>query len=309
MTELPPFRTGRPRVERGHVRPFEGLELAYAVMEGQRPGPCLLVSAGVHGSEYCSIETAIRLMQRRPEGLSGSLVVLPILNPGGFARRSIYLMPEDGRNLNRMFPGRPDGSFSERLAHWLTTRVYPQVDAYLDLHGGDLDESLASFTIYGAASEKSRELAIAFGAPTNIASFGNGYSVSAANDIGVPAILPEVGGNGLWGEDSVGEMLAGVERVMHHLGMIEGPVAPPAPNAAFVTMWVPTAPVSGLWYPAKKLSAPIAAGDSLGEIRDVFGRVLATIPSERSGSVVYTLTSLRVNEGEALLGVGTPLER
>jgi predicted deacylase len=218
------------------------------------------------------------------------------------------VMPEDGKNLNRMFPGNPDGTVSERLAHWLVTSVYPLADAYLDLHGGDLDESLAPFTIFPNGCEKSQALATAFGLPVAVAAGGEGYTINAAYRIGIPSLLPEVSGNGLWGEESVGQMIAGIERVMHHLGMISGEVQPaPQARPEFVTMWVPSAPVSGLWYASKELSEPVAAGEVLGEIRDVFGAVLATIRSEKDGFILYRLTSLSVNQGEALLGVGTPL--
>ncbi len=308
MSTLLPLRTGKPRVEQGYVRPFDGVEVPFAIIEGSDPGPCLLVTAGVHGSEYCSIETALRLMRKRPEEIKGTLVVLPILNVQGFRKRSIYIMPEDGRNLNRMFPGRPDGSTSERLAHWLVAEVYPKADAYIDLHGGDLDEALAPFTLFPNGSEESKALAVAFGIPVIVAAGGEGYTINAAHRIGVPSILPEVSGNGLWGEDMVGAMITGVERVMHHLEMILGPVEEPAPEPLrAVTMWVPKAPCDGLWYAAKEISEPVAKGEILGEIRDVFGTVLATIHSEKEGFILYRLTSLPVNEGEALLGVGTPL--
>ncbi|MBZ6078968.1 succinylglutamate desuccinylase/aspartoacylase family protein [Microvirga puerhi] len=308
MNALPSFQTGKPRIEQGHVRPFDGVEIPFGIIEGSEPGPCLLVTAGVHGSEFCSIETAIRLMKRRPQDIKGTLVVLPILNVQGFHRRSIYIMPEDGKNLNRMFPGKADGSTSERLAHWLVTQVYPQVDAYLDLHGGDLSESLAPFTLYPNGCEKSKALATAFGIPVNIAAGGEGYTINAAYKVGVPSILPEVSGNGLWGEDTVGEMTAGVERVMHYLGMISGSVKSVLEKAPkFVTMWVPSAPCDGLWYAAKEISDSVAVGEVLGEVRDVFGKVLATIRSEKDGFILYRLTSLSVNKGEALLGVGTPL--
>jgi predicted deacylase len=308
MKTLPPLRTGRPRAEHGHVCPVEGIEIPFGLIEGGEPGPCLLVTAGVHGSEYCSIEAATRLMQMEPEQIKGTLLVLPILNVQGFRKRSIYVMPEDGKNLNRMFPGKADGSTSERLAHWLVTSVYPQADAYLDLHGGDLDESLAPFTLFPKDCEKSRKLAAVFGLPIAVAAGGEGYTINAAYKVGVPSLLPEVSGNGLWGEETVGQMMAGIERVMHHLGMIEGPVQP-APQIApeCVTMWVPSAPVDGMWYPAKDLTEVVCVGDELGEIRDVFGTVLASIRSEKEGFILYRLTSLAVNKGEALLGVGSPL--
>jgi uncharacterized protein len=308
MTKLPPFRTGKPRLERGHLRATDDLEIPFAVIEGADPGPRLLVTAGVHGSEFCSIEAALRLTKTRPESLKGTLVVLPILNTAGFLSRSIYVMPQDGKNLNRVFPGKADGTASERLAHWLVANVYPQADAYLDLHGGDLDESLVPFSLFPNGSEASLALASAFGLSIAVAAGGEGYTINAAHKIGVPGIIAEVSGNGLWDDKSVGEMTAGVARVMKHLGMISGPVTPAAQEQPqVVKMWVPPAPVSGLWYPAKALSEPVAAGEILGEIRDVFGKVLATIPSQETGFVLYRLTSLSVNKGEALLGVATPV--
>lgn len=308
MAALPQFRAGRTRREQGFCNPVAGLELPFALLEGPEPGPCLLITAGVHGSEFCSIEAALRMMKLRPQEIRGTLLVLPILNVQGFKARSIYVMPQDGKNLNRMFPGRPDGTASERLAHWLVSSVYPHVDAYLDLHGGDLDESLVPFLLFPNGSEASKALAGVFGLPVAVAAGGEGYTINAAGKLGVPSVLAEVSGNGLWDEASVTQLTDGIFRIMHHLGMITRNVPPaPQPKPRFVTMWVPQAPVDGLWYPAKDLSEPVEAGEVIGEIRDVFGTVLASVRSEKAGSILYRLTSLSVNKGEALLGVGSPL--
>jgi predicted deacylase len=305
MNALPALRTGNPRAEFGHIRPIEELEIPYAIIEGAEAGPCLLVTAGVHGSEFCSIEAAVRLMQTKPQDIKGTLLVLPILNVRSFHNRNIYIMPQDGKNLNRMFPGKPDGSVSERLANWLVTEVFPKADAYIDCHGGDLDEGLEPFTIFPAGSEKSQALAAAFGIPVAVAAGGAGYTVDAAHKLGIPSILPEVSGNGLWGDDTVGQMTDGIHRVMQHLGMLPGEA--PMTNLNVVTMWVPTAPTSGLWYPKKDRAEPVAKGELLGEIKTVFGETLASIHSEKEGFILYRLTSLSVNEKEALLGVGTPV--
>jgi predicted deacylase len=307
LKELPSFRTGKPRVEHGYVTPIDGVELPFTIIEGREPGPRLLITAGVHASEYCSIEAAVRMQTMRPEDIKGTLVVMPILNGTGFRKRSIYIMPEDGKNLNRQFPGRADGTLSERLAHWLTFEVYTKIDAYLDLHGGDLDESLP-FTIYPQDSEASRAMAVAFGIPIAIASQSPNHSTAGAWSAGVPSILPEVSGNGLWNDDLVRQMTDGIERVMKHIGMLDRPVAPaPQVDPEFVTMWVPTATATGLWYSAHEVGTEVSEGQMLGEIRDVFGKSLATVRSEKTGKIVYRLSSLSVNEGEALLGVGTPL--
>ncbi len=305
MTDLPAFRTGRARRDRGYCRPSEGIEIPFAIVEGAGPGPCLVVTAGVHGSEYCSIEAALRLMALDPGALRGTLVVLPILNVGGFRARSIYVMPEDGQNLNRMFPGRADGTASQRLADWMMTRVFPEADAYLDLHGGDLDEALTPFTIFPADSAPSRAMAEAFGLPVGVAAVRGGNSIGGAAIAGVPAVLAEVGGNGIWTEDGVTLLVDGVTRVMRHLGMVDGPAPAPA-RFDVVSFQVPKAAASGFWYPTRSLCERVAPGDALGEIRDVFGAVLATVAAEAPGLVLYQLSSLWVNEGEALLGLGTP---
>ena len=306
MDRLPELRTGRPGCRKGYLTPIAGLKIPYVIVEGAAPGPCLLVTAGVHASEYCSIEAAVRLIKTDPARLSGTLVVLPILNVSGFTARSIYVMPEDGKNLNRMFPGSPDGSTGERLAHWLVTEAFPKADAYLDLHGGDMSEGLAPFTIYPAAHSPSKDLAAVFGLPVAVASSSRGNTIGAAGELGIPSVLTEIGCNGLWSEAEVMAQTDGIRRVMGHLKMIDdAPAAAPVP--LFMTMSVPLSPASGLWYSAKEMSDPVAVGDTLGEIRDVFGAVLATITAEKPGTVLYRLTTLAVNSGEALIGIGTPL--
>ncbi|MFC7399073.1 succinylglutamate desuccinylase/aspartoacylase family protein [Chelatococcus sp. GCM10030263] len=308
MKTLPPLKTGKARTEFGHVRPLEDdAEIPFAIIESAEPGPCLVITAGVHGSEFCTVEAAVRLMQTRPQDIKGTLVVLPIVNIQGFHKRSIYVMPQDGKNLNRMFPGNADGTTSERLAHWLVTNVYPQADAYIDLHGGDLDEQLAPFTIFPGSSEKSKELAVAFGLPTLVASARGGGTIHAAAALGVPSILPEVSGNGLWGEQTVTQVTDGVRRVMRHIGMVSTATAPASEATKIVSMWVPAAPHTGLWYSHKEVSDKVAKDEVLGEIKGVFGEVLATIRSEQEGFVLYRLTSLSVNQGEALIGIGTSL--
>lgn len=301
MTALPVLRTGKPRVEQGFVRPYPDVELPFGIIEGTQDGPCLLVTAGVHGSEFCSIEAALRLLKLSPKEIRGTLLVLPILNVQGFRKRSIYVVPEDDKNLNRVFPGRADGTVSERLAAWLVGSVFPLADAYLDLHGGDLNEELMPFSIFSRGDERAEAMARAFGLPIVVSSLGKGRTISAAAELGVPAIIAEVSGNGLRNDESVAMLTAGVHRVMHLLGM-RGPVPVPA-AASLVTMTVPSSPVQGLWYPCHRLGDQVATGQSIGEVRDVFGNVLSTITSPENGFVLYQMTSLSVNEGEALIGI------
>jgi predicted deacylase len=305
MSALPILRTGKARIEQGFVRPYPDLELPFGIIEGAQDGPCLLVTAGVHGSEFCSIEAALRLLKLPPEEIRGTLLVLPILNVQGFRKRSIYVVPEDGKNLNRVFPGHVDGTASERLAAWLVGSVFPLANAYLDLHGGDLNEELMPFSIFTRGDERAEAIARAFGLPIIVSSRGTGRTISAAAELGVPGIIAEVSGNGLWNDESVAMLTAGIHQVMHMLGM-RGPAPEPAASS-IVTMTVPCSAVQGLWYPQHQLGDKIATDQSVGEVRDVFGNVLSTITSPVDGFVLYQMTSLSVNEGEALIGIAAAL--
>ncbi|KAF2481235.1 putative deacylase [Neohortaea acidophila] len=312
--KFPAFRTGKRRHEQGTFTPVpNGAQIPYAILEASEPGPVLLITAGVHGSEVSSIEAALRLMRLAPcHILKGTLIILPILNISGFRARSIYIMPEDGKNLNRQFPGTADGSASQRLAFWLAEEMLPACDAYLDLHGGDLDEDLRPFVISNKGHEPSRELALASGFDTVVDGFGARPVASAcAAGMGIPALTIEAGHNGVWSEESVSLHYNAVMRIMAYLRIAKEPsiaepsIAEPSKPSPprTVELFVPVASVSGFWYPRQAVGALVTPGAVLGEIKDAFGVMLSTIRSEVSGDVLYQLTSLCVNEGEQLLGV------
>jgi len=141
------------------------LEVPVAIVNGSRPGPRVSVTAGIHGAEYVSI-AALRevVLGLDPSAVAGSLVAVLTASPAAFAARTIYLNPLDGLNLNRQFPGDEHGSPTQRLAHWLTNEVIAGSDAFVDMHCGDMNEALVSFTGIeetGDASldARSRELA------------------------------------------------------------------------------------------------------------------------------------------------------
>jgi predicted deacylase len=123
------------------------LDLPFFLINGQQPGPTLAVTGGIHGAEYASIEAALRLGRTiQPQELAGRLIVAPVVTVPSFKARSIYINPLDGRNINRVFPGNPEGSASEQLADWVFRNVIQQANYYIDLHGGDLNEALVART-------------------------------------------------------------------------------------------------------------------------------------------------------------------
>lgn len=301
-----PFESAAPGTARRGRLPLElgehQLELPYAVLQGSRPGPRLLVTAGVHGCEYASIEAAVRLSRLDPGDLAGRLVVLPIVNTPAYAARRIYHNPLDGKNPNRVFPGDPAGSASERLAAWLV-EVMRGADAYIDLHGGDMNESLTPFSIFSEGDLRAEELAEVFGIPFLVSSAPGGTTISAASRIGVPAVLAEAGGNGLWSEDDVMWLERGSRRVMQFLEMLPGRPEPLPTRRLGEFAWL-RAEQDGLWYPAARSGQTVRKGQALGRITDPFGDTLQPVAAPLEGVVLFAVTSLAINAGDPLYGIG-----
>ena len=213
---------------------------------GAKPGPVLFVNAGVHGGEYPAVEAVIRLGKTLdPKKISGTVILMPVLNLPAFRTRTPFVCPIDNVNPNRVFPGDPRGSYSEQMTYACINEFVVHADAYVDLHGGDIPEALVPFVICrseaGLADSKARdvaarskEIAMAFGLPYVLtvskpvqpskghrAGAGGLSSYAAAADKGTPAILAEAGGAGQMQEEAVSLLVNGVVNVMRHLGMIE----------------------------------------------------------------------------------------
>ncbi|WP_019588771.1 succinylglutamate desuccinylase/aspartoacylase family protein [Deinococcus apachensis] len=280
--------------------------LPFVVVRGMREGPTLLVTAGVHGAEYASIDAAYELADTDPAGLSGTLVVLPVVNPSAFWERRIYVNPIDGRNLNRVFPGQAGGTYAERLAHWIHGEFLSQADALIDLHGGDLVEALEPFSIYVRGHEASRALALAFGLPNVVATDSRGMTLEVTHTHGLPAIIAEASGQGLRPPAEVARLVEGTRRAMRYLGMLApSPNATPPVTEHTALAWL-SSPASGLWHPAVGAGETVNEGQVVGTLRDLTGRDLRTFHAPRGGTVLFVVTSLAMNEGDPLLGIGVP---
>lgn len=287
------------------------------IIRGKGLSPFVSITAGVHGCEYSSIQAAKEIaLQLQPDDLVGTVLVSPIVNMAGFFSRRPYLNPMDEKNLNRCFPGSPDGSPSEKLAYQVTSNFILPADFYLDLHGGDIVEALTPFTLYqpGPSPEieaKSRAMAINFGIPVIIKSRTPGSTYEAAVNSGKPAILAEAGQQGILSQAAIGALTAGVYRVLHYLdGLTEKAKErlQPIISATVATKifleedWM-RSPLTGMWYPSITCGQQVSKGQVLGEIGDFFDTNRIPVTSESDGLVVFLLTSLAVSQGDALLAV------
>jgi predicted deacylase len=289
----------------------EPYRLPMWLVNGSMEGPTLVVTAGVHGAEYASIAAALSLGRAlQPADLRGRVVVVPVMNMPAFGARSIYVCPLDGRNLNRVFPGSSAGTASEQIADWVFRHVISQANYYVDLHGGDLIEALVPFTIFFRSGNEhvdrmSLEMAKVFGIHYLVSSDVPGATFSAASLAGIPSILAEAGGQGIWTPEDVARHTNGLDRLMRRLDMIPGGAAPePVPFAVLERFLWLRSEHEGFWYPWVAVGEAVTAGQDLGCVKDFEGRVRQTAVSPADGRVLFIVTSLAINDTDPLLAVG-----
>jgi len=295
-----------------------GLEVPAAEVTGALDGPSLTVIAGVHGCEYAPMAAVRRwITELDPDHLRGRVLAVPVLNLPAFWARSPFVVPEDGKNLNRSFPGNPAGTFTERLAHAAFTQLIDGADAVVDLHAGDLVEALEPFVLYhaGLAQARARELATAYGLRYVVREQRKpgrpltGMTSSAAAAIGVPAIIAEAGGCGLVDGAAVRLHLRGLYRVLDMLGMTRGGAhweddRPPMYLRNFEWVYCRKA---GWWEPLAQVGEHVGEGQLVGTVTSIDGAtVQEEVHAPADGTVLFLTTSPAVTDGGLLLGLGAP---
>jgi len=291
----------------------QGTQIPVTVIRGQKPGPVLALLAGVHGYEYPGITALQRLRQSiRPEDLTGTLILVHIANPPSFYGRTIYVSPTDGKNLNRVFPGKRDGTLSERIADSITRNVIEQADYLVDLHAGDGNEVLRPYVYMPVTGNPeldaaSRGMALAFGldhivideAPL-LPKDASVYTDQTALTRGIPAITTETGQLGSNDEHWIGLAERGIANLMRHLGMLEG-----APEANQNVVWltgyeVINSPATGIFQASVRDGYAIAKNGLLGHLADAFGNKITEIRAPFAGIVNYVVGTPPVSKGEPL---------
>jgi uncharacterized protein len=246
--------------------------------------------------------------------LRGRVVAVPVLNLPAFRARSPFVVPDDGKNLNRCFPGDPTGTLADRLAYTTFTELITGSDAYIDAHCGDMVEALEPFTLYdaGPAEAGARELALAYGLPYVIRQVPgperpvSGTSSSAAAEIGIPAITAESGECGLVQPEAVQRHVRGLDGVLAQLGMADNPHAgagdPPTVLNRFLWM---TGTDAGWWEPTVRPGEEVTEGQVIGTIGTLDkAETLQTITAPADGVPIFITSSPAVAAGGLLLGLG-----
>jgi len=319
MTKRRSFRIGREQVPRGAIRDVrvpisetyagQPVDLPIRVIRAMRPGPTLLLSAAIHGDEINGTGIIRELLFDQPPNLiAGTLVCIPVVNVFGFETQARYL--PDGRDLNRSFPGAPNGSLAARVAHRIMKDIIRQCDAVLDLHSAGATRTnypniRGDFRVAGV-----EELARATGCELLVNGRGpEGSLRRAACDAGIPAIILEAGEVNKIEPGVLRIGLAAVRNTLHYLGMLDEPdFEPPYQARINRTQWL-RAELGGLlrFHVAPgdivDRGAPIASNES------IFGDRRSIIIAPANGVVLGMTTYPAVKPGEPICHLALPGSR
>ena len=291
----------------------DGAQVPVSLVRGAAPGPVLALVAGTHGYEYPGISALQRLRQSiDPRALRGTLVLVHIANPPSFYGRTIYTSPADGKNLNRVFPGRADGTLSERIAHAITTEVIAKADYLVDLHAGDGNEALRPYAYMPVTGDArldaaTRGMALAFGLDHIVIDAARIPAGTATQFIdqtalarGVPAITTETGQLGQNDERSIALAEHGIQNLMRHLGMLDGK-AETNPGVVWLRDYeVIRSPANGIFRASVRDGYAVAEGGLLGELFDPFGAKTGDVRAPFDGIVNYVIGTPPAVAGQPL---------
>jgi len=292
------------------------------IINGSKKGKVLALVAGVHGYEYPPILALYQLKKKiDPQSLSGALILVHIANMHAFQKRIIYYNPDDWKNLNRVFPGNPQGSITQRIAHILTEEVIKKCDFLIDLHCGDGNEALIPYSYWMVNGDRktdeiSKKMVLAFGVKHIIIDKSRTKDIAHSKYLGntailhsKPAITTESGYLGKTDEESVIRNIKGILSVMKLFKMIEG-----EPEFVSHPVWIDHYEViysnlDGLFYPQTKMGYYVTKGERVGYIADYLGNVKEELRAPFSGIVLYIINTPPINKGEPLFEVGRIKEK
>lgn len=299
-----------------------GYDIPVAVIHGAKPGPVLAVVSGAHGTEYASILAVETLIGTDPKPaidpatLSGTVILVPLVNVASFDRLTPHVNPIDNKSMNRFYPGSASGTQTERASLVMTREVVEKCDHLIDLHGGDLDENLRPYTYWTVTGNQkqddfSRGMALAFGLDHIIISAdrpkdpnASRFLENTASTRGKPSITAEAGRSGPVDANDSAMLIQGIRGVMTYLKMIDNgpkPVANPIWIEKLVTV---TAEQDGVFYPSVSRDAHVDAGARIGFVRDHYFRTLADVHAPEAGTILFVRALPSLKKGDTIASIG-----
>ena len=286
--------------------------LPATIIRGEKPGKTALITAGIHAGEYVGIQSAVELgRDLKIEKMTGTVIIVKVVGREEFENRYGSLCRENQENLNRVFPGKKDGTKYEKLAYAVVEELQKAADYYIDLHSGDDYEKLTPYVYYaGKASPEvvklSRQMAEQVDVPYMVKSeVASGGSYNYAATCGIPSVLLERGGMGAWETEEVRSMKRDVRSILRFLEIYDVHRSMRKYYPLNVTqVQYQSASYSGLWYPQKKAGNLFTEGEVLGYIKDYEDNILETCISYGDGVILYQTGSLQVIKDGPMVAYG-----
>jgi len=293
------------------------LSIPVAVFHGAKPGPVLAIVAGAHGTEYTSLIALEKLIgSLNAAEISGTVIIVPLINIQSFEQKVPHLNPVDKKSMNRWYPGKMDGTQTDRASYLITKEVVEKCDHLIDLHGGDLDESLRPYSYWTkTGNEKqdqiSREMVLAFGLDTIIISAdrpkdpqASRYLENTATTRGKPSITAEAGYAGTVETDDLNALVNGCLNVMRYLKMLPG-----QPAMVEHPVWIEkvvtiASDQTGIFYPLVKRGTYVEQGMKVGYVTDYLGKVTFEARAPVAGVVLYVCAVPSMMKGATIANVG-----
>lgn len=292
--------------------PDTNVKIPLTIINGEKDGPTLLITAGIHGGEYPGIAAAMELGRDiEPEHVTGCLIMMHPVNIQGFWARREMIVPEDGKNLNRVFPGDPTGTLADKTAYLISNNFFPIADFYVDMHSGDIHESLHPYVYYPGqptpeVEKKSRSVARVLDMEYMVRSLATGGAYNYAASTGLPSILIERGGAGLCLHEDIEAYKDDIRNILRKLKMFSLPVKPRHHSPRDVENLIYLEALeTGCWLHHIHSGDFVEESQVLGRITDVFGNTLTTYYAEQTGVILYVCPALASPKGTILVAYGT----
>jgi uncharacterized protein len=288
------------------------------VINGAKHGPVLALVSGAHGTEYTSIiavEKLINLLD--PSQLAGTVILVPLVNIQSFEQKVPHVNPVDNKSMNRYYPGKADGTQTERASFLITKQVVDRCDYLIDYHGGDLDESLRPYAYWAPTGREtqdriSKEMVLAFGLdhiiiwrdrPSDLAA--TRYLDNTSTARGKPSIVVEAGYAGIVEADDVALLVDGTMSTMRALKMVSGEPRP-VQNPVWLDRVVDIlSDGPGIWYPLAKRGTYVQEGMKIGFVTDYFGKVILETRAPVSGVILHINAVPSLRKGDNIADIGT----
>jgi len=314
--KLAPGSSGEGRIPVPATASDGATEIPVTVFRGAKPGPTLAVLAGFAGTAYGPMAATFEFTKEvKASEMSGTLILVHIANVPAFYGRSVYLNPADRKDLAHSFPGKPDGTSSERIAYALTSEIIAKADYVVVLDSGGMNTMLQPFVYQGVSGDAKLDAAMAEMA----LAFGINYIVidkdakpapatpeQTALAHGKPSIKVMCGSFGISDGRTVGAMTRGITSLMNLFQMTAGTPAKARIPIFLDRVVTVESPLSGVLTPFIQRGQGVHKGEALFSVSSLLNKNPKMVIAPVDGVILAAISTPPVNQGEAGALIGIP---